>query len=145
MSHLEEVSISDLQAALDRAEGKKPTQRLITAIAYKNGVTQTELAEWYGVQRRTIYNWLTRFDEREIESAIRDDDRSGRPRKLTPDQQAELYDALGGDPETVDIDASAWSPELVQTYVRDRFDVRYSLSSCRRLLDEATGAGSQTV
>ncbi|SDY74746.1 hypothetical protein SAMN05216564_10955 [Halopenitus persicus] len=26
-------------------DGNKPTQRLLAAIAYKNGVTQTELAE----------------------------------------------------------------------------------------------------
>jgi len=27
-----------------------------------NGVTQTELAEWYDVQRRTIYSWFKRRD-----------------------------------------------------------------------------------
>ena len=42
-------SWTELQQALATADGKKPTQRLITAIAYKHGVTQTELAEWYGV------------------------------------------------------------------------------------------------
>ena len=44
MEHLEEISIEDLQQALDEVEGKQPTQRLLAAIAYKNGVTQTELA-----------------------------------------------------------------------------------------------------
>ncbi len=61
MDHLDEISVEELQDALDNAEGKKPTQRLIAAIAYKNGLTQTELAEWYGVQRRTIYSWLKRL------------------------------------------------------------------------------------
>jgi chromosome segregation and condensation protein ScpB len=48
----------ELQDILDKVEAKKPTQRLLAAIAYKNGVAQTGLAEWYDVQGRTIYSWL---------------------------------------------------------------------------------------
>ena len=58
MSHLDEITVEELQDALDNVDGKNPIQRLLAAIAYKNGVTQTELAEWYDVQRRTIYSWL---------------------------------------------------------------------------------------
>ncbi|SEP30127.1 Helix-turn-helix domain-containing protein [Halogranum amylolyticum] len=60
MDHLDELSVEELQRALNEVEGNKPTQRLTAAIADKNGVTQTELAEWYGMQRRTIYSWLFR-------------------------------------------------------------------------------------
>ncbi|OAQ51951.1 hypothetical protein HTG_14965 [Natrinema mahii] len=45
MDHLDKTSVEELQDALARVEGAKPTQRLLAAIAYKNGVTQTELAE----------------------------------------------------------------------------------------------------
>lgn len=48
MDHLNEISVEELQEALDNVDGNKPTQRLLAAIAYKNGVTQTELAEWSG-------------------------------------------------------------------------------------------------
>ena len=58
MDHLDEISVEELQDALDNVEQKKPTERFLAAIAYKNGVSQAELAEWYDVQRRTIYNWL---------------------------------------------------------------------------------------
>ncbi len=138
MGHLEDVSVSDLQRALERVEGKKPTQRLITAIAYKHGVTQTELAAWYGVQRRTIYNWLTRFDDRPIEAAVYDDERPGRPRKLTPGQQDALYATLGDPPTAAGLDETVWTADLVRRYVEERFGVTYSRSSCRRLLNEAT-------
>ena len=62
MNHLDEISVEELQDALDNVDGNKPTQRLLAAIAYKNGVTQTELAEWYDVQRRTIYSGLKRLN-----------------------------------------------------------------------------------
>ena len=45
MGYLDEISVEELHDALNNAEGKKPTQRLLAAIAYKNGVTQIELAE----------------------------------------------------------------------------------------------------
>ncbi len=43
MDHLGEISVEELQDALNNVDGKKPTQRLLAAIAYKNGFTQTEL------------------------------------------------------------------------------------------------------
>lgn len=58
----DEISVEDLQQALDGVEGKQPTQRLLAAIAYKNGSTQTRLASWYDVPRKTIYNWLMRLE-----------------------------------------------------------------------------------
>ena len=62
MDHLDEISTEELHNALDNVEGKKLTQRLLAAIAYKNGATQSELAEWHDISRRTIYSWLKRLD-----------------------------------------------------------------------------------
>jgi transposase len=83
VDHFDEITVEKLQAALDNVAGKKPTERLSAAIAYENGVTQTEIAEWHDVQRRTIYNWLKRLDTDEsLEQAVTDDHRSWRKRKL---------------------------------------------------------------
>ena len=138
MKHLDEITIEELQDTLDNVDGKRPTQRLLAAIAYKNGVSQTELSEWYGVQRRTIYNWLARLDTDEpLEHAVTDDHRSGRNRKLSEQQQQKFDQALQQPPTEVGIDAPAWTPALVQTFLEGTYDVKYSLPSCRRLLKEA--------
>ncbi|WP_254525940.1 IS630 family transposase [Natrinema caseinilyticum] len=119
-------------------EGKKPTQRLLAEIAYKNGVTQTELAEWYDVQRRTIYSWLKRLDTDEsLEQAVTDAHRSGRKRKLSEKEQQEFEEAVHGSPKEVGVDAPAWTSALVQQYLNETYDVEYSIPSCRRLLKEA--------
>ena len=138
MNHLEEISVEELQTALDNVEGKKPTQRLLAAIAYKNGVTQTELAEWYDVQRRTIYCWLKRLDTDEsLEQAVTDAHRSGRKRKLSEMQQQEFEATVHDSPQEVGIDAPAWTPALVQQHLAETYGVDYSVPSCRRLLKEA--------
>ncbi len=138
MDHLEAISLDELQEALENVDEKRPTQRLMTAIAYKNGITQTELAEWYGVERRTIYSWLKRLDTDDpLEEAVTDAPRSGRDSKLSSSQQQAFEQTVNGSPEAVGYAARTWSPTLVQQHLREAYDVEYSRPSCRRLLKEA--------
>jgi len=138
VNHLDEISVEELQDALDNVDRKKPTQRLLAAIAYKNGVTQTMLAEWHDVQRRTIYSWLKRLDTDEsLEQAVADDKRTGRKQKLSESQQKEFEEAVHEPPEEIGIDAPAWTPALVQEFLEETYGVEYSIPSCRRLLKEA--------
>jgi transposase len=84
MDHLDDISVEELQHALNNVEENKPTQRLTAAITYKNGVTQTELAEWYGVERRTIYSWLKRLEQSRLSRLFRtiigQEDRGSSPK-----------------------------------------------------------------
>jgi len=138
MDHLDDISVKELQDALDSVEGNKPTQRLLAAIAYKNGVTQTELAEWHGTGRRTIYSWLKRLDTDEsLEQAVSDDERTGRKRKLSDIEQQEFKETVHEPPGKAGIDAPTWTPALVQDHLAETYDVEYSIPSCRRLLKEA--------
>lgn len=136
MGRLENVTVDELQRALDQVEESKPTQRLLAAIAYKHGVSQTELAEWHGVQRRTIYSWFRRLEAEPLPEAVADDPRPGRPRKLADSQLAELRETLHEPPTAAGYGEANWSPQLLQRHLRERFDVEYSVPSCRRLLNE---------
>lgn len=137
MGHLEGVSVDALQDALDEVEGKRPAQRLLAAIAYKNGVSQTDLAEWYDVERKTVYNWLTRLEDETLDDAATDDHRSGRNPKLPEKKQEILRETLRQPPTDVGYDEPAWTTALVQHHVRETYDVVYSLASCRQLLKDA--------
>jgi transposase len=138
MEHLDDISVRELQDALDEVDGAKPAQRLLAAIAYKNGVTQTELAEWYGVERRTIYSWLKRLDTDEpLDAAVTDARRPGRDRKLSAAQREEFERAVNESPDGVGYDEPVWTPRLVQRHLRATYGVEYSIPSCRRLLKEA--------
>lgn len=138
MDHLEDVSAADLRDALADVDGSRPCRRLIAAIAYKQGVEQQELAEWFGVERKTVYNWLCRLQDPPdaLADAARDAPRPGRPRRLSSGQLAELESTLSNLPGETGYDEAEWNPALVRRHVRDEFGVDYSLSSCRRLLDE---------
>ncbi|WP_256029144.1 helix-turn-helix domain-containing protein [Natronomonas aquatica] len=95
MNYLDEISVEELQDALDNVDEKKPTQRPLAAIAFKNGVSQTELSERYDVQRRTIYSWLKRLDTDEsFEQAVSNDKRAGRKQKLSESQLEDFEETV---------------------------------------------------
>lgn len=134
MVDLRHLSEAKLREALDDVDEKTPALRLVVALNYKHGLTQTAIAEQYGLARKTVYNWLTRFESRSIEDAMYDDDRSGRPPKLTDEQRRSFEALLERPPNALGYDAPAWTPSLVQRLVDDVFDVDYSIPHLRRLL-----------
>lgn len=140
MGRLENISTDRLLGGLETVDGKPATLRLVVGINYKNGVTQTELAEWYGVSRTTIHNWLTRLERLEsepLDDAIYNAPRSGRPAKLAVEQREQLQSALQEPPSTFGLDARVWSPALVRRYIKEQFDVDYTHRHIRELMNDA--------
>ncbi|KZN23368.1 hypothetical protein A4G99_15250 [Haladaptatus sp. R4] len=134
MAQLEDVSTAALREALQDADDATTTKRIMVAIAYKQGVSQTELADWYGLSRKTVYNWLQRFEEEPIRSAASDKPRSGRPPKLGGEDRDELLRLLRDSPKAAGYDAEEWNIPLVQRLVAEQFDVAYSRTSAYRIL-----------
>lgn len=137
MDHLDERTQEELRDALAAVTRKTPAIRLFAAIAHKNGTTQSELAEWLDVERKTIYNWLKRIDEGEsIVRSVTDRSRPGRPRKLTRSQLSQLEQDLARSPRALGYDEGDWRPTLLQKHIETAYAETYSLPSCRRLLAE---------
>lgn len=135
--HLEDISVEDLQTALDDVSEKIAAQRLIAAIAYKHGISQSELSEWFAVERKTIYNWLTRLERADLRGSSRDHDRPGRPRKLDPEELEEFKATLRDPPTNLGYESPVWTTDLVRQALREIYRVTYSLASCRRIMREA--------
>lgn len=86
---------------------------------------------------RQCTNWLDRFEERDFEDALYDDERPGRPSKLSDDQFQQFAETLNQSPEKAGYDAAAWSSILVQQYLISEFDVAHSRRHVQRLMKEA--------
>lgn len=137
MAKIDDVCVEDLEAALDEASGKRGTQRLMVAIMYKRGPSVPMIAEWLDMRERTIYNWLDRLEERSIADAITDDQRPGRPSKLTETEREEFTSAVNESPMESGYDQPAWSTALARQFLHEQFDTEYSHRTVRRLLTEA--------
>ncbi|WP_227377568.1 helix-turn-helix domain-containing protein [Haladaptatus halobius] len=136
MSHLENISTSELRTALDDVDDVHATKRLMLAIAYKQGVAQTDVAEWYGYLRKTIYNWLHRFEEEPVRDAARDKARPDRPPKLDREEQFKVAQLLRDPPANVGYNIEEWDIPRVQRLLDEQFDVTYSRTNAYRLLSK---------
>jgi transposase len=137
MKQLEELSLAALRSQLDSVDGKTPTQRVLAAIGRKLGASTEELAELHNVSERTVRNWLRRFQKRPIEQAPYDDSRSGRPPKLSDEDKAEFFADLRLSPEAFGFDQEIWAPSLAHQHLESEYNVEYSLTHIRRLMNEA--------
>ena len=136
MGRLDHLTLDELHDQLEQTEGNIPTQRVLAAIARKQGTTLEKLARRHNVAEKTIRNWLERFRNRPLDEAPYDDDRSGRPAKLTDDQKAAFFEDLLNDPIKFGYDRRSWPPWLAQRHLRKEYGVDYSLRHVYRLMDE---------
>lgn len=137
MIGLKNVSLDELQTLLDEIDEKVPTQRVLTAIGRKLGLSTDTLAALNDVSEQTIRNWLHRFENQPIDQAPYDDSRSGRPPKLTDEQKVEFFADLNESPEDVGYERQVWFPALAYRHLKETYGVEYSPSQIYRLLHEA--------
>lgn len=139
MGTLDGVDLDDLHDALAGVEGKKAALRISVGIGYLHGLGPTELAEWYGVSRGTVYDWLARLERLAEEppgDVLTDAERPGRPPKLSAAERDELAEDLREPPEVAGLDEEHWTPALVERHVRAAYDVEYSRRHVRELLHD---------
>lgn len=137
MARLENVSVDELEAALDEATAKKETKRLLVAIMYKRGPSVPMIAEWLDVRVQTIYRWFDRLESEPVERAVRDRQRSGRPSKLDDGELAAFRELVREPPTAKGYDRQEWTTGLAQQALEDEFGVEYSRRHVQRLLKEA--------
>lgn len=137
MVRLEDVPMEELWQLLDDIDESVSTQRVLAAIAAKQGDSTSRLAERHNVSQQTIRNWVSRFEDRPLDEAPFDEGRSGRPQKLTEEEQEQLVAELQDSPQAVGFEQQAWFPRLVYHHLQSEYGVEYSLRHIRRLMREA--------
>lgn len=99
-----------------------------------------EIEECLGVSRATSHRFTQRLDrlaDEPFESVVYDDERPGRPSKLTDEEREQLERAFHHPPSAVGCDAPAWTAALAQSYIEATFDADYCLRQVRELMTDA--------
>ena len=132
-----DLTVEELQSKLaETDDDAKAVKRLMVAISYKQGQSPADIEETFGISRKNVYVWLDRFEERGLDDALQDEPKPGRPSKLTEAQFDELQTILEESPEEAGYDVQAWTPELVQHWLAERYDVEYTKRHIRRLMND---------
>ena len=91
------------------------------------GMTINEIARIYQVDRDTVSTWLTKW-EQQGEPSLHDHPRSGRPPKLTPDEQELAKHSIKEDPRSL---------KQVVERLANKTEKRLSISTLKRLAKKA--------
>lgn len=111
-------------------------ERLLALRSWERGYPVTEIAKLYGKTRKTIYNWIHRYETGGVE-ALRDRQRPGRA--LTVDHRddfvaAELRCALDHWPEDHGYPTSAWTAKLLRHHIFRFYRIRISVQTAWRII-----------
>jgi len=92
------------------------------------------VARIHRVPLRTIFGWLARYRQGGWH-ALRNGERSGRPRKVSAEVMQWLYDAITlGDPRQHQLPFCLWTLNVVRALLKKQWDVSLSKSAVCRLL-----------
>lgn len=95
-----------------------------------NGMSAADVAEIAGVSRSTISGWVKAVDENGFES-LKSVKPSGRPSKLTSEQQTEIGAVLQREPS--EFGYKVWDGLTLSAYIKKAYDIELSVRQCQRL------------
>jgi transposase len=137
------LSLSDrqrgeLEALLSHTPLAKERCRAQALLWLAEGSEVAEVAELLQVSRQTIYNWLSRFQQRaewDLRARLLDAPRLGRPRAASGTIDELVATVIDGDPRQLGYHATVWTAPLLSRYLRDHHGIEVSDRTVSRAID----------
>jgi transposase len=137
------LSLSDRQRGeLERIVSRTPVAkercRAQALLWVADGADVAEIAELLQVSRQTVYNWLSRFQERaelDLRARLLDAPRLGRPRAAGGVIDELVAAVIDGDPRPLGYHATVWTAPLLRRYLHDRHAIEVSERTVSRAID----------
>jgi transposase len=102
------------------------------------GAAVEEVAESLHVSRQTVYNWVSRFQERHglgPRARLRDAPRPGRPRLAGGLIDRLIASVIAGDPRPLGYHSTVWTAPLLCRYSWDYHEIQVSERTVGRAID----------
>ncbi len=97
------------------------------------GMTPQYLSKHCGTSERTLQTWIKNVDEAGWNSLI-DDERTGRPRRLSKQQRSEIRETILKKPEETGYEV--WDGPKLSKYIKETYDIDYGVRACQKLMHE---------
>ena len=110
-------------------------RRLLAIAAVYEGMSRAEAARIAGMDRQTLRDWVHRFND-EGAAGLVNRPPPGNPRRLTPEQEAELARLVEAGPASAGLGHLArWRCADLQAVIQERWGVDYHERTIGKLLD----------
>ncbi len=124
--------MSDLDVAIGAAPTQKSHVRLFAIKSLIMGFSHDQTTELFNITRRTLRNWIKRFNEQGIDGLI-DRPRTGRPRKIKPENAPALQEIV----RKPDLAGQThWTAKKFHGYLRSELDLEIGYSTVVRWLHD---------
>jgi transposase len=78
--------------------------------------------------------WVRRFEEKGLAGLV-EGERSGRPRRLSDEQLAEINSVLRQPPESVGIAGGVWDGKGLAAFIRKQYGVTLQVRQCQNMFN----------
>jgi transposase len=108
--------------------------RLMAIERVREGESPADVIASYGFNRTTIYKWLNGA-ARSGDEALRSTPATGRPHRLTPAQEQQVFRWVNGrDPRQYGLDFGLWTRAIVAQLIEQKFGIKLGLTAVGKLL-----------
>jgi len=119
-----------LQDEIRRSEESRYDHRLHGVLLVAQGLSCPEVGRLLGDSPRTVEYWVGRFEDRGLAGLV-EGERSGRPRRLSDGQLAEIDSVLRQTPESVGISSGIWDGKGLAAFIKMRYGVVLGVRQCQ--------------
>lgn len=123
-----------IRRALHSAHDGHLLHRLDGVLLVAEGRSCSEVANWFGVNRRTIERWVHAADLRGADGLAEHHQHGGRPAKLSATQRLEIGLALLTAPSELGYSERRWTGKRLALHLVRRYRLELSVRSCQRLI-----------
>ena len=127
-----ETSIAVIQDEISRTAEGRYYHRLHVVLHALKGTSCYEAARIYGHSARSVYNWIHRHITKGL-AGLREEERPGRPSKLSLSQQEELRKHLLLSPREFGYSQNIWDGPLLSYHLEKHFLVHLRVRQCQKL------------
>ena len=128
-----ELGAGDLRREARRCRDGAASRRMLALALVLEGSSREEAARHAGMDRRTLRDWVHRYNAEGL-AGLRDRPRSGREPRLTPGQEAELAAAVERGPDPDRDGVVRWRRVDLRALIEARFAVRLHERSVGKVL-----------
>ncbi len=121
-----------LQDEIRRSEESRYDHRLHGVLLVAQGMSCRRVAQLLGDAPRTVAYWIRRFEQDGL-SGLTEQERPGRPRRLSEQQLQAVDNALRGRPEDFGLSGNLWDGKTLSAYVKSRWGVILGARQCQRI------------
>lgn len=125
-----------IRIALTSGEGGHVLHRLDCVLLVSDGRSYSEVADWFGVDRRTIKRWVHAAYVRGVDGLVKHRSQ-GRPAKLLSQQMQRISLDLLASPGVCGYQDPKWTGKRLALHLDKCYGVSLSIRSCQRMISRS--------